>query len=465
MFTILLFLLAVIGLLVSGIIFHRLKNSKLGIFHPLIILLGLASIDVFVPGIIWSISGIKPSTTYWKETLLDVDVVSGIFYYIIFYFLMLAALARALQPISNSNLENINANKRILALLLFVSFSFSYASLWVEVSEAGGFSSWFLDRTQSRWAGELNSAQNQSLFIGLIKELPWRIIFNSLVLCAFYFRYQHARKIVYGYFFPILSVLLSLTTFYRGSILVLVVGFAFVEYVRLKNVGANNIKVNSFQLEKAKKRAVRYSAIAVVTFLLFGLTRNYFVNNAWDVRPNKQNYLVEILSVGHGLEGISQIIRFYDRGESLFLGKTYFDMLLLPVPRSVYTSKPEWYGIDDITRRMGWPRSTQSAVTIPGEAYANFSWVGLIVAPIFGAIIGWLVRLCLNSNNKIYMFLYPGVVFYIFTISNWMSFTGVMNQLIPFVSVYCALYLVSSTKTFRLFRKIDTKQQLVIHKQ
>ena len=63
-----------------------------------------------------------------------------------------------------------------------------------------------------------------------------------------------------------------------------------------------------------------------------------------------------------------------------FLMIKHILMLLLLIPRAIYKSKPEWYGIDDITTGMGWPSSSQSAVTMPGETYANFGWFGLFVA-------------------------------------------------------------------------------------
>jgi len=131
------------------------------------------------------------------------------------------------------------------------------------------------------------------------------------------------------------------------------------------------------------------------------------------------------LSQGSGLEGVSNIIDLYGSSVDYMFGKTYLDMLLMPVPRSIYSSKPDWYGIDDITRGMGWPESTQSAVTMAGEAYANFSYFGLIIGVGYGVVLGLIVRVMFS--NPILLTLYPTVIIQMILVTNWMGFTGFMN--------------------------------------
>ena len=85
----------------------------------------------------------------------------------------------------------------------------------------------------------------------------------------------------------------------------------------------------------------------------------------------------------------------------------------MPIPRAIYKSKPEWYGIDDITTGMGWPSSSQSAVTMPGEAYANFGWFGLFVAVFYGVFFGLFLKF-INSRGGVYTTLYASVIIPVF---------------------------------------------------
>jgi len=137
---------------------------------------------------------------------------------------------------------------------------------------------------------------------------------------------------------------------------------------------------------------------------------------------------------GQGLNGVAYVVSAYSSSTPYFWGKTYLDMLLLPVPRWIYSSKPDWYGIDDITRAMGWPDTTQSAVTIPGEAFANFGWFGLPVALVFGVIFWALYALSARAATR-NLVIFPSVTFYVLFVTNWMSMTGLMNQLLPLLCV------------------------------
>ena len=110
-------------------------------------------------------------------------------------------------------------------------------------------------------------------------------------------------------------------------------------------------------------------------------------------------------------------------------------MLLLPVPRTIYTSKPEWYGIDDITRGMGWPPTTQYAVTMPGEMYANFGFLGAPLIALFGMIFGAFYRKRLDPR---FLFVYAMILLPSMFVTFWMSFTGFMNVIFK-VPIYLLL--------------------------
>ena len=186
-----------------------------------------------------------------------------------------------------------------------------------------------------------------------------------------------------------------------------------------------------------------FSMFVVSAFLTYRAVRTALVNEALGQAKNEQNVVVKVLSQGSGLQGISAILRRYGKDVDYLYGKTYFDMFLLPIPRVIYTSKPSWYGVDDISTGMGWPKSTQSAVTMPGEAYANFGWFGLIVPIILGTILGLILKLIFTKAGLFFV-IYPSIIIPCLFVSNWISFTGLMNMFFPTIFTFCLLFLLKT---------------------
>jgi hypothetical protein len=105
----------------------------------------------------------------------------------------------------------------------------------------------------------------------------------------------------------------------------------------------------------------------------------------------------------------------------------------------VWPAKPLWYGIDDITRSMGWPESSQSAVTMPGELYANFAVWGLPLMWLYGWVFGTMRRYRFDPVLRYaYGFIFVPMMFPTF----WMAFTGFVNLLAPVPVVALALLFI-----------------------
>ena len=152
---------------------------------------------------------------------------------------------------------------------------------------------------------------------------------------------------------------------------------------------------------------------------------------------------------GEGLTGLTWIIKKFPENTDYLKGKTFKDMLLMPIPRAIYTSKPEWYGIADITRSMGSPSSTQDAVTIPGELYANFGFLGLPLIILWGVFLGFYYNF---RNSPRFKYIYAYSITHIITNSNWMSFTGFVHAILPLPVIYLILLYI--------IRKEDNKNKL-----
>ena len=193
-----------------------------------------------------------------------------------------------------------------------------------------------------------------------------------------------------------------------------------------------------------KPRYYVFALLVVTAFLGYGAIRGAFVDQALGQESEEKTSIIyKVLNQGSGIQGVSGVMRRYGEDLDFLMGKTYVDMLLLPVPRVIYKSKPEWYGIDDITTGMGWPSSSQSAVTMPGEAYANFGWFGLFIAALYGIFFGLFLRF-INTKGGVYTVLYASVIIPVIFVSNWMAFTGIMNMFFTTLFLIIMLFLINT---------------------
>jgi hypothetical protein len=78
-----------------------------------------------------------------------------------------------------------------------------------------------------------------------------------------------------------------------------------------------------------------------------------------------------------------------DHHKRFYYGRTYANLLLLPIPRPLWPDKP---GLADWQKEIetpGRPTGTIGAiVTAPGEAYANFGHVGIV---LYAILLAWLL--------------------------------------------------------------------------
>jgi hypothetical protein len=81
---------------------------------------------------------------------------------------------------------------------------------------------------------------------------------------------------------------------------------------------------------------------------------------------------------------------------------------------------------------MGWPESTQSAVTMPVEAYTNFGFYWLLVAIHFGLLFSQLQK-AIGVSRVRHLLLGPPFFFEMASVTNWMAFNGYMNAAPPLV--------------------------------
>ena len=393
-------------------------------FHPAIFFLLFAIVDVFFPAIYWTLFG-QVGNPDWLLPLRQEKILDAVTHYSAFLFIFIACLLGVdggkSPRLDNSNLA-VEAQAR-LGPVLWVLLALTLAKIAVDVSSYGGPAPWFWSRLIFASVADADGAAIPGG--GSLAALPARELFQAAVGLAFFYRKQLDRPWLFGVLFPIIAMGLAMATFLRGAVLACAITLIFAEVIRQKT--QPRIQSNT----KRSAGRVKFFAAAMIAIILsiyvYGSVRDSFRGLASSDEDTSAELAVPtFLTAGHGLLGLSHIVAEYGQSVNFLWGQTYVDMLLLPIPRSIYSSKPFWYGVDDITRGMGWPESTQSAVTMPGEAFANFGLLGLLIAIPLGIAFGWLQRL-VRSNPVRFLLLGPTVFFQIVAVASWMSFTGIMN--------------------------------------
>jgi hypothetical protein len=394
-------------------------------FNLIIFLLVFAVIDVYFPAIYWTIYG-QVNNPEWLPLLREESIQYGIIYYSIFYAILIACFllidkngkAQVGQPVLASAMQDR------LRKVVWVLFFLTLAQIGSEILRYGGVEQWLGSRLI--FALVPDSENEFTTGLGFLTKLPLRDAFQASVGVAFFYRKNLKYPKLFGFVFPALAVILAMSTFLRGAVLTCAITLIFSEVIRRQCKQQANKSI--ILPRKSLKLFFAMLLAGVVSIYIFGAIRDGYRGAAADIQKDDiEIFVPTFFTAGHGLLGLSHIVSEYGNSVEFLYGRTYFDMILLPVPRVVYTSKPKWYGIDDITRGMGWPESTQSAVTMPGEAFANFGIFGLLVAFPLGFAFGWLQKL-VRKNPISFLLLGPIIFFQLTSVANWMSFTGIMNS-------------------------------------
>jgi len=399
-------------------------QGKKNPLHILFFFSGFALVDVFIPAIYWGLYG-QVGTPSWSNELSADEILLGLLFYGAFFTLFIALMFLINKGAGVKTMESAILNKatdRRLLHLTSIMLTLAGVKIINEISSTGSFANWIIAKTilSSAATDGSSSIEPTSIFL----QLPTIAIFQALSGLCFFYRKKTQYKLIYTYAFPLLSLLISISTFLRGAVLLWF--FTIFLSIYIEKI---TLKIKNDTKPKIKKTfIIKAAVVALLIIYGYGSVRDEFRGNLNEgVQENTKGVAPTFLTAGHGLLGVSHIVRDFGHNVEFMHGKTYLDMLLLPVPRVIYTSKPSWYGIDDITRRMGWPETTQSAVTMPGEAYANFGIFGFLLAIPF-ALLFALLQITIFKNSIRLLILGPTVLFQVTSVSNWMSFTGFMNS-------------------------------------
>lgn len=416
---------------------HRRSGE---LYSPWMLLLIYAVLDVFVPTAIFLVIG-PPELASWMAPVRTIPMmVAALVYLVSLGFFAAGYFALAPRGSAEARdrwlaLASVQINVRNVYVALAVTGAWYVAHLAKLVAQAGSLDSFLTGKFRMRFQSE-PFATDTIIDLVLHQIAPAMMLgFLALVGMLFFFRHRYQRPVLWGLVLPFVAWLFTLTTFYRGSQVGYFLSLAFLESFRLRLAAARPDAGLGRQGADAPaghhyRRAVALGLAAVAFFSLYGAYRAYNTSsaqgNAISATQAVGNQGAEFFR-GWGLISLTSIIDFYpDQGHYLG-GNTVVDSILLPVPRVLWEDKPEWYGIDEVTRRMGWITTSQSAVTMPGELYANFGPVGIVLVAGFGLVFSGLHRLRFRPR---FFFVYLLWVPHAVLVTQWGASTGLINSLV-----------------------------------
>ncbi len=425
------------------------------LFTPWLVILVFAVIDVFLPAALFMTFG-TPTLPPWMAPIRPESILSAMLIYLASiaffaagYFFVAGSERETRRGKNWLRLALIEIRPHRVYLALLGTGSWYLVSLATLAQQAGGLEAYLSQSFARRFRGEALVSENLTQLVLLQLAPAMRLSFLSLVGLLFFARYRYKRPILWGVFLPVIGWLFTLTTFFRGSQLVYFLSLAFLEATRGRLGKAYPWSGLQRELVPAAststRRVVPRGAVVLIILstTFFGLYGAYRAYNTWSewgkpisVSTAVASQTTEVLR-GSSLLSLASILDFYPENGEFLKGRTLVDTLLLPVPRALWPEKPAWYGIDDVTRRMGWPTTTQSAVTIPGEFYANFGPLGIVGIAGFGVTFGLLYRYRHRPNL---FFVYAFGVLHAVLLTQWMASTGLMTSLIvlpPALVVHC----------------------------
>lgn len=398
---------------VNELRFH--KKRALGFLDPIYIVIIFFFIDIYLPGLLYVTKIITPNVPNWMGLPPTPEFLFWAFAFqnITFWSLYLGYTVGAKRSIFERRHGSLKKYTFLIMISLVTIFYWGF--LLENIALHGSYRNWLFNSLINRFE---HSAPE-----GFFSAIFYKIKMKPIALYLIFIAILSRKDFSFLYYLPLVSIFL-LTEFAGGSrgffvtLGVLIIGYSIQEHKRLVLSGK-----------------VFWGLLTTFCGIIaYGIFRSATLATELNQSFGGLSQAIEIVFSGAGFISSAKIIEFY-YAHSYLYGKTYLDMMLLPVPRAIYTSKPEWYGIDDITRGMGWPDSTQSAVTIFGENFANFGvWMLIPIPFVFGLLFRLLLSVryyTINGHAVSLTMLIPMI-----TTTSWMGYTGFTNQLMGIVQLF-----------------------------
>lgn len=445
-------ILAVLATVVAGFFAWREYHRTRELFTPWMLFLVYAALDVFLPAAVFLLTE-PPSLVSWiiplqKEGIGSSTLVYGVsmLFFAGFYFFA-SRDDRGGTGDAWAALADVRLKIGYVYAGLAVAGSWYVLHQLTLVSQTGSFDAYLADKFRERFQPDVFASKNLVDFVFNQFASAMLPVFVVLVGILFFFRYQYGKRVLWGWVFPSVAWVLTLTTFYRGHQLNLFLSLAFIEMCRHR-VDRLRPAAGLGRTRPTKARTVLtlrtkvMATVAVLLFVLYGAFRQYNSSFQYGKPVSFTTALTaqggEMLQ-GWGLIGLTSILHVYPENQDHLRGSSVLTTFFMPVPRPLWPGKPERYGAEEVTRRMGWPITTQSAISMPGELYANFGLLGIPLVGGFGFLFGVLYRRRLHPRL---FFVYAFFLPYSVLLTHWMSSTGFMTSVTQYAVALGAAFVV-----------------------
>ncbi|WP_235420847.1 O-antigen polymerase [Jeotgalibacillus soli] len=402
----------------------------------------LLLIDVFMPAILFEISGLPVYPAYYGY-ISEYDLLKSVFIFVVAaFFFTLGYRTKVIRLFENKPYfkNEYQLNYKLLYIFYLITVFNVILNGYIEIRNLGGFENYYDFKIKRVYLETMQSANIFEKIVFLIssKSSSLLILLNSLL---FYNRFNYNKKILWGLVIPLITFLLILTGLHRGTILNFFISLIVVEIFRMQKT---KHKLNFKISKKIKNRFVAFGLVSVIFFLTFGAIRGRLNSSVWG---NEITFFESLLlqiqnNFGISLLALARVQNYFSSNENWLLGQTIFEMLYFFVPRPIFPEKPIQYGIISANTIMGSPSSTMDAITIPGEMIANFGLLGVVLVFAFGYFYKLLKHWTYNEQ---YIPVYATLITTV-TVTFWMSFTGLFSQMI-YLPVYMVIIKI-------LFKKV-----------
>ena len=400
-------------------------------------------VDILVPAIVTLVTGIKPLQPPWVDDFSHAAIARALLFAVValslfwLSYILGSKLVFVRRPprLGDAAMGRMSVPRILMALgLCYAAFLANQVQL---IQQYGGLQSYIDTFVKLRRTLELADRSFIETAI-LTASLTARDLILMLTAVLFALRRKGAYWV---WMVVLLGLAVSLSTFYRGTVFVYVLMLAAGEQQRLQLLYSETKRANGGYLASTRAGTAARNALvsrpAILVVLAFlgltvvGAVRTFLAGPLWGATVTAQESLraeLDRLIEGPGLYGLTAIMEHFPTAQDFMGGQTIFHQLARWVPRAIWSSKPEAYGASEIHAALGYPESTLSAITIPGEFYANFGLPGVLLMLAVGFLFG---RLNFNRYHAIWQFFYATAGMSLVISVGWFSVTGFMSWLAP----------------------------------
>lgn len=389
--------------------------------------------------------------------ILDQQFLSAYTLVILYIVSMLAGYVMKRNNKIYNRLQDVNIGDEnklrqwLLCLLITIFFVYVllellrvYGSLW------NYYATYMQDRLRSTTYMEDKSIKQMEMriasLISVLRDVNW--YFTLYILFRYFVNKSLNALKILCVTFPQLLVICALGGYRQPFVFLFIVIISMVYYLQERQ-------------RRILRRIIISMGMVFILITLLTIIQKYIISSAWAVEYNLRIFdsLAEALSPNKGFDAICGLSSYFGNAVQYMLGESFLDIIMAPIPRSIFQTKKLVYGVDYFNAIMGLPASSTTAITLVGEYYANFSYVGVIVCAM---IQGFLMGFADNARFRS-PFLFMIIYFGVFPAMNAIHGMGLISVAWMLYHVTCGAFLLWIYKRVSTV-KSENKSKLLINR-